>query len=199
MVTPGKYKVSIAQTFDGATTQLAGPVDFNVMAVDVQPLSQQERAAKEAFQKKAAKLNAAVTAALEIATNDETELATIKRALTMGPIADASLLKTTEDLIKRNDAILVDLRGDNFARQHEEQTPPSIAQRISRVVQGTGSNTARPTKTMEDDYKVAGELFAPVLARLRLIVEVDMPKLDKGLDAAGVPHTPGRVPNWKDQ
>jgi len=199
MVTPGKYKVSIAQTFDGATTQLAGPVDFNVVAVDVQPLSPQERAAKEAFQKKAAKLNAAVTAALEIAGNNETELATIKRALTMGPIADASLLKTTEDLIKRNDAILVDLRGDNFARQHEEQTPPSIAQRIGRVVQGTGSNTARPTKTMEDDYKVAGELFAPVLARLRLMVEVDMPKLDKGLDAAGVAHTPGRVPDWKQQ
>jgi len=38
-----------------------------------------------------------------------------------------------------------------------------------------------------------------VLARLRLMVEVDMPKLDKGLDAAGVAHTPGRVPNWKEQ
>jgi hypothetical protein len=30
-------------------------------------------------------------------------------------------------------------------------------------------------------------------------VEVDLPKLDKALDNAGVLHTPGRVPNWKDQ
>ncbi len=199
MVNPGKYKVSIAQTFDGVTTKLAGPVDFNVVAVDVQPLSPEERAAKEAFQKKAAKLQAAVTAALEIATNNETELATVKRGLTAGPVADASLLKTTNELIKQNDEILMALRGDNFARQHEEQTAPSISQRIGRVVQGMGSNTTRPTKTMQDDYKVAGQLFAPVLARLRLLVEVDLPKLDKGLDAAGVPHTPGRVPNWKDQ
>jgi hypothetical protein len=114
-------------------------------------------------------------------------------------MANASLLKTTEDLKKRNDKILLDLRGDNFARTHEEQTPPSISQRAGRVVQGTGSNTARPTKTLEDDYKYAAAAFAPVLAQLRMLVEVDLPKLDKALDAAEVLHTPGRVPNWKDQ
>ena len=136
---------------------------------------------------------------LEIATTNDTDLATIKRALTATPGADASLLKTTEDLKKRNDKILLELRGDNFARTHEEQTAPSISQRAGRVVQGTGSNTARPTKTLEDDYKYAAQAFAPVLAQLRLLVEVDLPKLDKSLDAAGVLHTPGRVPNWKDQ
>jgi photosystem II stability/assembly factor-like uncharacterized protein len=198
-VVPGKYKVSIALISGGTTTKLAGPVEFNVVALDVQPLSPAERAAKEAFQKKAAKLAAAVTAALEIATNNDTELATIKRALTAMPGSDAALLKTTEDLKKRNDKILLDLRGDNFARSHETQTPPSISSRIGRVVQGTGSNSTRPTKTLEDDYKYAAAAFAPVLAQLRLLVEVDMPKLDKSLDAAGVLHTPGRVPNWKDQ
>ena len=200
LVVPGTYKVSMAQTFHGATTQLAGPVEFTVQAIDVEPLSPQERAAKEAFQKKAAKLQAAVTAALEIATTNETELATIKRALTAMPYPDgAALIKTTDELEKRNNEILMDLRGDTVARQQEEPVPPSITQRASRVVQGTGSNTARPTKTMEDDYKIAGQLFAPVLAKLRLLVEVDMVKLDKALDADGVPHTPGRVPNWKDQ
>jgi photosystem II stability/assembly factor-like uncharacterized protein len=198
-VLPGKYKVSISMISGGTTTKLAGPVDFNVVALDVQPLSPAERAAKEAFQKKAAKLSAAVNAALEIATTNDTDLATIKRALTATQGADASLLKTTEDLKKRNDKILLELRGDNFARTHEQQTTPSISQRAGRVVQGTGSNTARPTKTLEDDYKYAAQAFAPVLAQLRQLVEVDLPKLDKSLDAAGVLHTPGRVPNWKDQ
>ncbi len=200
LVTPGKYKVSVSQLFNGETTKLAGPVEFSVVAETIQPMSPQERAAKEAFQKKAAKLQSAVTAALEIATNNETELATIKRALMAMPYPDgAALLKTTEDLEKRNNEILMALRGDNFARSHEEPTAPSIAQRIGRVVQGMGSNTARPTKTQENDYKVAGELFTPMLTKLRALVEVDLMKLNKALDADGVPHTPGRLPNWKEQ
>lgn len=199
LVVPGKYKVSISQVFDGVTTQLAGPVEFNVTALDVQPLSPQERAAKEAFQKKAEKLQAAVNATLEIATENETELATIKRALNAAPYPDASLLKTTESIEKRNNEILLTLRGDPIPRQLEEPVPASLTQRISRVVQGTGSNTTRPTKTLEDDYRIAGQLFTPVQAQLHQLVEVDMVKLDKALDAAGVPHTPGRLPNWKDQ
>jgi uncharacterized membrane protein YgcG len=200
LVVPGKYKVSISQVFKGETTKLAGPVEFSVVAEVVQPMSPQERAAKEAFQKKAAKLQSAVNAALEIATTNETELATIKRALTAMPYADsAALVKITEDLEKRNNEILLALRGDNFARSHEEPTAPAISQRIGRVVQGMGSNTARPTKTQENDYKVAGDLFTPVLAKLHTLVEVDIVKLNKALDADGVPHTPGRLPTWKEQ
>ena len=59
--------------------------------------------------------------------------------------------------------------------------------------------TTKPTGTQINDYKVAGELFVPVQAKLRELVEVDLAKFEKQLDAAGVPHTPGRVPNWKDQ
>jgi photosystem II stability/assembly factor-like uncharacterized protein len=200
LVAPGRYKVSMAQVFNGQTTQLAAPVEFNVTAIDVQPLSPADRAAKEAFQKKAARLQAAVASALEIATENETNLATIKRALDAQPYPDAAaILKTTNDLEKRNNEILFALRGDTVAREHEEQTPASISQRIGRVVSGTGSNTARPTKTLEDDYRIAGQLFTPVLAQLHQLVEVDMPKLDKQLDASGVPHTSGRVPNWKEQ
>jgi photosystem II stability/assembly factor-like uncharacterized protein len=200
LVAPGKYKVSVSQMYNGENTKLAGPVEFNVVAETMQPMSPQERAAKEAFQKKAAKLQSAVTAALEIATTNETQLATIKRALMAAPYNDgAALLKTTEDLEKQNNEILMALRGDNFARTHEEPTAPSISQRIGRVVQGMGSNTARPTKTQENDDKVAGELFTPVLAKLHQIVEVDLVKLNKALDADGVPHTPGRLPNWKEQ
>jgi hypothetical protein len=38
-----------------------------------------------------------------------------------------------------------------------------------------------------------------VQTKLHELVEVDLAKFEKQLDAAGVPHTPGRIPNWKDQ
>ena len=40
--------------------------------------------------------------------------------------------------------------------------------------------------------------FGDALAKLRTIARTDMPKLERALDAAGVPHTPGRIPEWKE-
>jgi len=38
-----------------------------------------------------------------------------------------------------------------------------------------------------------------VLEKLRTLVEVDLVNLEKALDAAGAPHTPGRIPEWKPE
>jgi hypothetical protein len=35
------------------------------------------------------------------------------------------------------------------------------------------------------------------LAKLRHLIEVDLHELEKALDAAGVPRTAGRLPDWK--
>ena len=56
---------------------------------------------------------------------------------------------------------------------------------------------SQPTQTLRDSYKVAEEEFGSVLAQLRDVVQADIPKLEKEMDAAGVPHTPGRLPDWK--
>jgi hypothetical protein len=60
-------------------------------------------------------------------------------------------------------------------------------------------STARPTQTQMDGYKIAAEEFGPVLEKLRALVTVDLANLEKQLEAIGAPHTPGRIPDWKDQ
>ena len=50
-----------------------------------------------------------------------------------------------------------------------------------------------------DSYSVAAQEFAQELAKLRALVETDLVKLEKALEAAGAPYTPGRLPEWKDQ
>jgi len=37
------------------------------------------------------------------------------------------------------------------------------------------------------------------LAKLKQLVEGDIPRLEKALEALGAPHTPGRLPEWKDK
>jgi hypothetical protein len=38
-----------------------------------------------------------------------------------------------------------------------------------------------------------------VLSQLRQLIEVDLARLEKQLEAAGAPWTPGRIPTWQDQ
>lgn len=198
MVMPGKYKVSMAMVFDGKTTQLAGPAEFTVIPEGIEPMSAADHAELMAFVNKAAKLQAAVSAAVDIANNIQTELGDIKRALDAAPVDGDAMLKTADDLQKRDVELQAKLTGDRIAREREEPTPPSILQRIGRVNGGVSESTSKPTGTQENDYKVTAELFAPVQQSLHQLVD-DMHKLEAQLDAAGVPHTPNRMPTWKEQ
>jgi len=59
--------------------------------------------------------------------------------------------------------------------------------------------TSRPPQTDVDNFGIASTEFAAELTKLRAIIEGDLPKLEKGLEAAGAPWTPGRLPEWKDE
>ena len=56
-----------------------------------------------------------------------------------------------------------------------------------------------PTETQHEAFRIAGAELTPVLENLRGLVETDLPALEKKLDAAGVPWTPGRIPRWPEQ
>lgn len=198
LVMPGKYKISMAMDFGGNVNEIAGPVEFSVVADGAAQMSEADRAALSTLQQKVARLQAAVTASIEITTNIQNEMEVVKRALGAASLKDPTLLKQAEDIEKRDAAIVMELSGDRVAREHEETTAPSIAQRVGKVSGGLAESISKPTGTQENDYKVAAEMFAPVLAKLQAL-SADVEKFEKQLDAAGVPHTPNRVPNWKDQ
>ena len=48
-----------------------------------------------------------------------------------------------------------------------------------------------------DAYVQAGEAFEKVLGELRDLVERDLVRLEKKLEEAGAPWTPGRIPEWR--
>jgi photosystem II stability/assembly factor-like uncharacterized protein len=198
---PGTYKVTLAKRVGGVTTDVAGPVTFTVTAEGVQQMVPTDRAALVEFQRKVARLQGAVNGALEVATSTDQRLNVIKRALEETPGANIEKLReTVRGLEPRLDAILLALRGDNVARSHNEPSMTiGISERVGTIAGEMRLSTARPTQTQMDSYKVAAEEFAPVLEKLRALVTVDLANLEKQLEAIGAPHTPGRIPDWKDK
>ena len=56
--------------------------------------------------------------------------------------------------------------------------------------------TERDTTNI-DTYTIASDGLAIEIPNLRKLTETDIPALEKQLDAAGAPPTPGRLPDWK--
>ena len=145
------------------------------------------------------RLQRAVSGATQAATALRPRLAAIKRAISETTSIPARLQDDATTLDKRVAEILRALNGDTSARQRNMNTTPSINDRVGYVVGAQRMSTSRPTQTQMNQYSAAAQDFEGVLTLLRQLVEVDLSKLEKQLEAAGAPWTPGRIPEWKDQ
>jgi hypothetical protein len=199
LVMPGAYKVSVAKRVDGVLTQLGSPQEFQVVVEGQSGISPADRAALVEFQQKVARLQRAVQGALEAANALKPRLALIRRALLETPSAGDKLLDDAAALDKRANDILRALRGDNALRARNINLPPSISERVGDIVGAQRLSTARPTQTQINQYAVAAQDFEQTLAQLRQLIEGDLARLEKQMEAAGAPWTPGRIPEWKDQ
>jgi len=140
-----------------------------------------------------------VQGALEAANALTPRFVAIRRALIDTPNAPEKLLDEASALEKRKNEILRALRGDQALRQRNMNLAPSITERVGDIVGGQRMSTSRPTQTQIDQYAAAAAEFEGALNRLRQLIEVDLQKLEKQMEAAGAPWTPGRIPDWKDQ
>jgi len=199
LVMPGAYKVSFARRVDGVVTPLGQSQEFQVVVEGQDGMSPADRSALVEFQQKTARLQRAVSGAGDAANALKPRLAQIRRALLETPSAPAKLLDDASALDKRTNEVLRALRGDNAARQRNMNTPPSIGERVGYIAGAQRTSTARPTQTQLVQYAVAAEDFQTVLAQLRQLIEGDLARLEKEMEAAGAPWTPGRIPEWKDQ
>ena len=77
--------------------------------------------------------------------------------------------------------------------------PSSINDRVTNIMDGERFALAKPTQSHVDNYNIAAAEFSEQLAKLHALVEVDLAKLEKEMEAAGAPWTPGRVPEWQEK
>jgi photosystem II stability/assembly factor-like uncharacterized protein len=196
LVMPGTYRVALAKRERGVVTPLGETQQFLVTVNGTETLTPSDRKALAEFQQEVLRLERAVNGTLEASNALTTRLEQAKRALDQTPEAEAKWKDVVRDLEKRNREVLRTLRGDVALRSRNENVPPSIAERVGGIVDATRFALTRPTGTQRQQYAIAGEELATELAKLRQLFE-DLKPLEKALDLAGAPWTPGRLPEWK--
>jgi len=196
LVMPGKYSVRLFKKVDGAVTELGEPQSFTVVADGTSGLSPADRAAQQDFHRKVARLYRAVSGAISSANDLQTRLKAIRKALQDTPSAE-KMIAAADAIEKSDNEILRALRGDVALAARNENVATSINDRLTNIMEGERFAITKPTQTHVDAYAVAADEFAQQLTRLRTVIQVDLAQLEKDMEAAGAPWTPGRVPEWQ--
>jgi photosystem II stability/assembly factor-like uncharacterized protein len=199
LVITGNYSVRMFQKVGGAVTELGSGQKFKVVADGAGTMNAPDHAAQEEFLRKVAGMYRAVSGALHTTEEVEARLKAIRGALRETPGAEKELSTVADSIQKRNREIRRVLDGDSEMEKRNEPVPSSINNRMQAIMEGERFSLAKPTQSHVDDYNIAAAEFAEQLAKLHALVEVDLTKLEKDMEAAGAPWTPGRVPEWREK
>ena len=199
LVLAGSYSVRMFEKVGGAVTEVAGPQTFKVATEGSSGMNAADRAAQEEFLRKVTRLYRAVSGALHTAEDVESRLKAIREALRETPAVEKQLGSVADGIEQRDREILRALRGDVEIAKRSEPVPSSINDRVNSIMEGERFSLAKPTQSHVDSYNIAAAEFAEQLGKLHTLVEVDLSKLEKDMEAAGAPWTPGRVPEWSEK
>jgi hypothetical protein len=196
LVAPGKYRASLFKRVNGKAEAMGEAVEFNVVLDTLGAPVAADVAEQVAFHRQVLKLSRAVNGASSVATEVGTRLEQIRRALDTAPKADEPAKAKVRELIAAHRAVVRELRGDSVMRSRNESTPSSISERVNYAGNASTRSLSKPTGTQKDQYAIADKAFAAELAKLKQLVEVELPALEKRLDGFDAPWTPGRLPAW---
>ena len=199
LVLAGNYSVRMFEKIDGTVTEVGAPQSFKVSTEGMTGMSSSDRATQEEFLRKVSRLYRAVSGAQHTADDVMGRLKQIREALRYTPAAEKQLAAVADSLEQRDRDIQRALRGDVEIARRSEAIPSSISDRVNSVMEGERFSLAKPTQSHIDSYNIAAAEFGDVLAKLHTLVEVDLAKLEKDMEAAGAPWTPGRVPDWSEK
>ncbi len=198
LVLPGKYSVRLFKKVDGTVSEMGSAQSFTVVADGSSGISPADRAAQEDFNRKVSRLYRSFSGALSSANELQEHLKSIRKALEDTPNSDA-LLAQADAIEKQNNEILRAMRGDTVIAARSENVPTSINDRLQGVMEGERFSIAKPTQTHIDAYNIASEEFTQQLSKLHTLLQVDVMNLEKAMEAAGAPWTPGRIPEWQEK
>jgi hypothetical protein len=139
-----------------------------------------------------AELQRGVSAASQAATLAFDRIDNLQKALARSQIEPGGLDSQLEALKQRLYELDEALSGNRSKRQLGEPRGPTVGGRLRVASMTDGRSDYGPTATHRRAFEIATLEFIEIDAKLRTLIDVDLPALETRMEAAGVPWTPGR-------
>lgn len=192
MVGPGRFTVSLSKQVDGVTTELAGPVPFEVTRLREGALPSAPPEEVASFWKELSEFDRRSSALSLELQNGLARLKAMRTALARATIApgdlDARLHALQADLVKLDE----ELGGSKPKLEIGENTKPTIADRFGAATIGTTLSTYGPTPMHRRSLDIAREQFTSLSINVHDILKNRIPAMEWDLQAAGAPWIEGQ-------
>jgi hypothetical protein len=198
LAVPGMYKVSISKVFQGKVTELVSPIEFNVVALNNTTIPAENRKEVFEFQEKTGELAGTMQGAMRYTSDLSEKVEYILQTLYRMPGSTPEMITEAKRIRNEIDEIEFIFYGHR-AKASWEEVPPGqmpLQRRLRSMAYTHNGSTAPLTQTEKDAYNILSEELPPLIEKLKKIGEQDLKELEKQMDKAGAPWTPGRVPDW---
>ncbi|ANM32147.1 glycosyl hydrolase [Acidobacteria bacterium Mor1] len=193
MAMPGTYKVSLAKRVAGEITDLGMSETFEVKPLRDPALPGSPARDAVSFLRRVAELQRKAQGTGSTLREARRKVRAIRESLMNSTVSGTEL----DHEVRRIERALIDLgrtlSGDRERDNFGDPGPVSISSRISVASMGTQYSLYGPTPTHRESAGIAERELTKLGTSLKQLLETDLPALERRLEAAGVPWTPGRL------
>lgn len=193
LVPPGDYEVSISLMEGESSKQLVEPQWIKLKSLNNTVLPATDQAAKTAFQREVAELGRSMEGANHLLREINNKMKHIKKAIEMVEAPTEDLMKDYYSIDKKLNDLNTKMYGDRIKASLDIDQPPTPQGRVGWIEYEQKYSSSEPTRTHRESLMIAKEEFMPLLAELQEIANSELEKLERKLEEADAPYTPGRA------
>ena len=192
VVQPGKYTVSMAVEKEGKITELAGPMEFEIVKYFEPALPPQNQETIDQFREDLYALRDAMNIAEIFFKDAEKKVKAMEKALGQMETPAGALYEELYAIKRQMAEFKEKVFGDPAKRELSVYDHPSINTRLWTSWGGLNNLTYGPTGDQIMNLEIAEKEFEPLKAELKVLVEDTIPAYEQKLIDAGAPWMSGQ-------
>ena len=192
LVVPGEYTVQMSSYHDGKSEDIGEPFTFTVKALDSSVMPARDRAVTSAFQREVEAFGTEISVLGARMREANNKLRYMREAAKYAQRPWSEITAKIDAVEEEMDELNRMLYGDNIMTRLDMGQPVTPAARVGWISYESKYSTSDPTETHQMSLAIAKEEFMPIKVRADALFSGPIADLEKLLDDAGAPYTPGR-------
>ncbi len=194
-VLPGTYKISMGIYDKGSYKKLTEPVAFKVVKLNNSTLPAADEKALAAYLKDLTNTVKKLNGTVNYAQNLQKRVIILKQtALNTAKVSNETMIKI-QKAEKAVNNLIFKLEGVSPKASYEEIPPHKLPLeiRLDDLAWTHISSTSAVTETEKTQLKIIKEELPAVISEMKNLATETIPEIEKALNNAGAPWTPGRI------